>query len=422
MVRFVVVAAALLASRAAAEDWPQFRGPDGQGHSSETQLPLHWSEQENVAWRTSIPGAGWSSPVVAGDQVWLTTALEETGTLKALCLDRRTGRLLHDVVVFQSDDLGRIAAENTHASPTPVIDGPHVYVHFGSQGTACVHRDGAVVWTRQLAYDQHHGPGSSPVVWGQLVILACDGLTEQYLAALDKLTGRLVWRRAREAQQGYSTPLVVRAAGREQLISATGEGVAAFSPWDGAELWRFRFDGHSVVPRPVVAADRVYVCSGYWTPRMYAVALDGRGDVTNSHGAGAWRRGIPLVPSPLVVGSRMYLISDQGVLTVLDLASGRELWRQRMEGNFSASPLEAEGRIYLTNEDGETTVIADAEQYTPLAVNRLPGRTLASLAVSNGSLFLRTDRELFCIGPPRPYGAPPASGAPQTARRPAPAN
>lgn len=379
------------------EDWPQFRGPDGQGHSSEPRFPVSWSETERIAWRTAIPGLGWSSPVVKGPQVWLTTAIEETGTLKAVCLERDTGALLHDVVVFQAADLGRIAAENSHASPTAVLEDDRVYVHFGSHGTACLTTAGQIVWTQRLPYDQRHGPAGSPVLWGELLIVACDGIDVQYFAALDKHTGNIVWKRDRQGQQAYSTPLVVRAGASDQVISAGGNGVVAYAPWDGEELWRCRYDGHSVVPRPVVSDGLVYVCSGYWTPTLYGIRLDGHGDVSNTHVTGSWRRGVPLVPSPLVSGNRMYLISDQGVLTCLDLKQGQELWRERLGGNYSASPTLAGGHIYLVNEEGLTTVLRDSDAFQPVAQNRLPGGSLASPAFSERSIFLRTDHEVFCI-------------------------
>ncbi|HEY2894992.1 MAG TPA: PQQ-binding-like beta-propeller repeat protein, partial [Pirellulales bacterium] len=206
--RILLIVLACVTS-AKAEDWPQFRGPTGQGHSTATQLPDTWSEQENIRWKTAIPGLGWSSPVVAGNQIWLTTALDAEGSLRAICVDRQTGEMLRDVEVFRKEDLGRIAAKNSHASPTPVLDGERIYVHFGAHGTAGLTTDGKIVWRRELAYDHRHGPGGSPVIWNDLLLVVCDGPDQQFTIALDKHTGAERWKAEHRGQQAYSTPLII---------------------------------------------------------------------------------------------------------------------------------------------------------------------------------------------------------------------
>lgn len=384
----------------AADEWPQFRGPDGQGHAPQAEPPLEWSDTSNVVWKTPIPGLGWSSPVVGGSQIWLTTAHEPSRTLRAICLDRGTGRVLHDVEVFRPGELPRIAAKNSHASPTPVLDGGFVYVHFGSQGTACLARDGQVVWRAKLDYDQHHGSGGSPVVWRDLLIVLCDGYETQSAVALDKRTGQVRWQQPLEAEMAYSTPLLVPVGAAEQLVCDDGRAIIGRDPASGQELWRYRHDGHSVVPRPVFGHGLIYACSGYWTPRLYALRAGGQGDVTETHLAWSARRGVPHTPSPLLVGDELYLLSDQGVVTCLDARNGKERWRQRFNGAFSASPVEAGGRIYLTNEEGTTFVISPGSQYDLLAVNQLAGRTLATPAFAGRSVFLRTDAALYHLQEP----------------------
>lgn len=395
----LVLATVCVASRSAsaAETWPQFRGPDGQGHSDAHNLPTTWSENENVRWKTPIVGLGWSSPVVFGKQIWLTTAIEAEGSLRAVCVDRETGEIVHDVEVFKHADLGRIASKNSHASPTPVLDGRNLFVHFGAHGTACLTNDGQVVWRQQLKYDQRHGPGGSPVLWNDLLIVACDGPDEQYLIALDKRTGEPRWRVEHQGEQAYSTPALTKVDGVDQLITSRGNAVIAYAPADGQELWRCSFTGHSVVPRPVVADGMVYCCTGYWNPSLLAIRLGGSGDVTASHLAYTVRRGVPHNPSPLVVDGKLYMTTDLGVLTCLDAASGKELWRERLSGNFSASPTTADGKIFLLNEEGKMLVIAAHEKYELLATNQLEGRTLASPAPVDGAIYLRTDTHLYRI-------------------------
>lgn len=394
---FFWVAWLLMASCARAEDWPQFRGSTGQGHSQETKLPVTWSETQNIAWRTPIAGLGWSSPVVCGEQVWVTTSVEEEGTLCAVALHRESGEVMHEIEVFRKDDLGRINAKNTHASPTPVVEGDRVYVHYGSHGTACLTTNGQVVWRTELAYNQHHGPGASPVVWRGLLIVSCDGVDQQYVVALDKRSGRQVWRQERAGKNAYSSPLIIEEAGRELLVAACGDGVWAYDPASGREMWRFAYEGHSVNPTPVYRDGLLYVCSGYWTPALYAVRVDGHGDITATHQVFAIRRGVPFTPSPLLMGTRLFLLSDRGVGTAIDAQSGSEVWTQRFGGNFSASPVAADGRIYVLSEDATTTVFAAADEFQQLAVNQLPGRALASPAISQGAIFIRTDEAVWCI-------------------------
>jgi len=383
-----------------ASDWPQFRGPTGQGVSDETGLPLNWSETTNVRWKIPIPGKGWSSPVVQGDRIWLTTATEEGRSLRAIAVDRNSGAILKNVEIFLLKSAKLANSKNSFASPTPVVEGDHVYVHFGAFGTACITQDGEIVWKTRLEYDNgQHGTGGSPVLYGDLLILSCDGNDVQFVVALDKLTGKVKWKKSREGYQAYTTPLIVKQATGDQVISPGAFRTIAYEPQNGKELWQVTYgEGFSNVPRPVYGDGLVFICTGFQQPSLIAVRLDGKGDVTKSKIAWKLDRGVPLTPSPLLVGNELYLVTDNGIATCVDAKTGKELWRVRLGGNHSASPIYADGRIYFLSEEGESVVLAPGTQLKHLATNQLDGRTLASMAVASGSIFIRSDTHLYRIG------------------------
>lgn len=405
--RLVLIFSITFTAAAFAGDSPQFRGPDGEGHSPEKRLPLNWGESEdgsvNIRWKTEIEGLGWSTPSISGSQVWLTTALEKGKSLRLVGLDEETGGVLHNVEVFQHDDPGPIHGKNSYASPSVLIEGDRLYVHFGKLGTACLDRSGNTIWKKELAYNHRHGPGGSPILFGDLLIIACDGTDVQYVTALDKKTGNEVWKTTRNGAMAYSTPLLITVDGQPQVVSTGGEWAISYQPRTGEEIWRFRYPkGYSNVPRPVFGQGLVFLCSGYDKPWLYAVRPDGSGDVTESHFAWKLERGAPLNPSPLLIGQELYLVSDQGIATCLDAKTGEQRWQKRIGGNFSASLLYADGRIYMLNENGKTHVFApNTNDYEELAVNQLPGRTLASIAAADESLFLRTDKAVYRIQLPR---------------------
>jgi outer membrane protein assembly factor BamB len=391
-------------------DWPQFRGPTGQGHSNATNLPETWSETENVTWKVAIEGLGWSSPSIQGDQIWLTTALDEGKSLRAIALDRQSGKLIHDVEIFQIDDPGKVHGKNSHASPTPYIQGDRVYVHFGAHGTACLTTSGDVLWRNQeLKYDHVHGPGGSPIVVGELLIFSCDGSDQQFVVALNKNSGEVVWKKKREhisearltgkanVPMAYTTPLLAKVGDTVQLLSAGADSLVSYNPLTGEEYWWFSYDGYSNVPRPVVGKGHVFISSGYDSPQFYAVRVDGSGDVTESHLAWNMKKASPLNPSPLLIGDELYLISDNGIATCLDAVSGEQHWQERIGGNFSASPTFADNRIYLLDENAKMTVIAPGKDYQLLATNELEGRTLSTPAIVDGTIFIRTDTHLYRI-------------------------
>ncbi len=401
----VLASVTLIAPSARAQEWPAFRGPTGQGHSAERGLPLEWSESTNVVWKVPVPGRGWSSPVVAEGRVWVTTAL--AGSLRLLAYDVETGREVLDSEVFRVDQTASPNPKNSLASPTPVIDvgGDRVYVHFGADGTAALTTGGEVVWTTRFPYVSQHGNGGSPVLYGDRLILSVDGYDTPFVVALDAATGAERWRTARRRpiSQAYSTPLVIRVGDRDQIFSIGAFRATAYDPASGDEIWEVSYgDGFSNVPAPVFGHGMVYVATGFQVPSLLAVRADGRGDVTASHTAWVLRRGVPLTSSPLLVGDELYLVSDLGVATCLDARTGETHWRERLGGNFSASPVFADGRIYFQSEEGVTTVVAPGTVYRQLATNRLDGVTLASMAVANGSFFIRTHGHLYRIGHQRP--------------------
>jgi outer membrane protein assembly factor BamB len=404
----ILTASALTARAAAAEDWPQFRGPTGQGHSAERGVPLEWSETKNVLWKTRVPGAGWSSPVVAGGRVWVTAADQGPGeasrvSLRTLAFDVETGRQVVDVEVFRIRNAGFINIKNSRASPTPIVDGDRVYVHYGADGTAALTTSGEIVWKKEFLYESEHGNGGSPVLFGDLLIFSCDGFDQAFVVALDKQTGKVKWRtsRRRPWSQAYSTPLVIRVGDRDQVVSTGAFRAAAYDPQSGQEIWRVSYpDGFSNVPRPVYGHGLVFISSGFNDPSLLAVQADGKGDVTRTHVAWTLQRGAPLTPSPLIVGDLLYIVSDIGIATCLDAKTGKAVWQQRLGGNYSASPILADGRIYFLSEEGTATVIAPGTEFQKLATNVLDGATLASMAVSDRSIFIRTGTHLYRIGTP----------------------
>jgi outer membrane protein assembly factor BamB len=383
-----------------AADWPQFRGPTGQGHSDEHGLPLNWSETTNVLWKVSISGRGWSSPVVQGDRIWLTTATEEGKSLRALSVDRNSGAILQNVEVFHLKSAKLTNSKNSFASPTPVIEGDRVYLHFGAFGTACITQSGEIIWKTRLEYDNgQHGTGGSPVLYDDLLIVSCDGTDVQFVVALDKLTGKVRWKKSREGYQAYTTPLIVRLPGGDQVISPGAFRAVAYDPRSGKELWQVTCgEGFSNVPTPVYGDGLVFICTGFQQPSLLAVRLDGKGDVTKSKVEWKLDRGVPLTPSPLLVGNELYLVTDNGIATCVDAKTGKEYWRVRLGGNHSASPIYADGRIYFLSEEGESVVLAPGQQLKHLATNQLEGRTLASMAVAGGSIFIRSETHLYRIG------------------------
>ena len=400
--RVAVVLVAALSTPVLAEDWPEFRGPTGQGHSTERGLPLEWSETKNVLWKVPVPGRGWSSPVVANGRVWLTAATETGGgSLRLLSYDVATGRLATDTEVFKVRGNRAPNAKNSRASPTPIVDGDRVFVHFGADGTAALTTDGQVAWKVVLAYQSQHGNGGSPALYHDLLIVNCDGGDEAFVVALDKATGKVRWRTPRRYpyDQSYTTPLVINVNGADQIVSIGAYRATAYEPRTGREIWRVSYgSGFSNVPRPVFGHGLVYIATGFQQPTLLAVRTDGTGDVTRSHVAWTLTKQAPYTPSVLLVGDELYVVSDIGIATCLDAKTGTVHWMQRLGGNYSASPIYVDGRIYYLSEEGTATVLAPGREFRVLARSTLDGSTLASIAVSNGAFFIRSDTHLYKIG------------------------
>ena len=365
---------------------------------------MEWSESRNVMWKVPVPGLGWSSPAVAGGRVWLTTALERQYpvSLRAIALDAATGREVLNVEVFTVEPNPLLNPKNSYSSPTPIIEGDHVYVHFGPYGTAALTTSGQILWKVRLPHNPEHGNGGSPALFEDLLIVNCDGIDEAYIVALDKNTGQIRWKTPRRAPSGhaYSTPLVIRAGSRDQVISVAAFRVAAYEPQSGKEIWRVEYtEGYSNVPRPVYGHGLVYITTGLQHPSLLAIHPEGAGDVTGTHVAWRLERAVPVTSSPLLVGDELYMVSDLGVTTCLDATTGQSHWQERLSGNFSASPVFADGRIYFLNEIGVTTVISPGKAFRRLAINSLEDAwTLASMAVSGSTIFIRSADYLYRIG------------------------
>lgn len=417
----------------AKDEWPQFRGPAESGHSAAVDLPREWSEQKNVRWKTAVPGRGHSSPVISDNQIWLTTAiatplsaeekaerlarvpnsksLELVGavSLRAVCIDRESGQVTQDIELLKVAEPEPIHSLNSYASPTPVLENGRLYCHFGSYGTVALDtQTGRTLWTDQThRVDHQNGPGGSPASWKNLLLFNFDGIDRQYVAALDKETGRTVWATKRSGQlhdqpdfqKAYVTPSIVETPAGPQLVSPGADWVYAYDPATGRELWKASYGtlGFSTVPRPVFGHGLTFISTSFINPRLLAVRYDGTGDVTSTHVAwqqdGQW----PKKPSLLLVDEQLYFMNDSGVAFCLEAKTGKEVWRKRVGGDYSASPLAADGHLYFFSQDGRATVLKPGAEYQLVAENTLDAGFMASPAVAGKALFLRTETHLYRI-------------------------
>ncbi len=389
----------ILPSPEAEHQWPRWRGPWGQGYSNERDLPVEWSSEKNIEWRTAIPGQGNSSPIIWDDRIYLTSWFDD-GKRRSLVSIRRTdGELLWVKDAPAVEPEGRVISKNGYASATPVTDGERVYTFFGNTGLVAFDLDGEVVWHRELGpFDAMHGTGASPVVCGDLVILFQEQSSKQSIGiALDRRTGNEVWSVTRPPALGWCTPVPLRVGDREELIWGSSHTLVSFDPRTGRELWTCSGPTREVIPTIVHGNGLVYSCSGRNGPTL-AVRPGGDGDVTSSHLAWQVVRGGPHVPSPAIAGDLLYLVNDRGILTCLDALDGTTVYQTRLEGMFSASPSIAGGKIYLTNEDGDTFVVRLGSEYELVSVNPIGERVLASMAMLDGRIYLRGAKHLFAIG------------------------
>ncbi|TWT58018.1 outer membrane biogenesis protein BamB [Thalassoglobus neptunius] len=399
-------------SSAQVREWPQFRGPTGQGVVEDVTLPTEWDESNGVVWKVDIPGLGHSSPVHDGDTIWVTTATEDGSILGAVSVDARTGSIIKNLTIFEPESIEEIHHDNSYASPTPVLSEGKLFVHFGTYGTACIDcQSGRKLWERtDLLVEHQGGPGSSPVLYEDLLIITLDGAQEQKLVALDTADGSTRWTRNRSApfrtnpitHRAFSTPLICETNGEQQLISAGADQCHAYSPEDGRELWHIRYTGFSNVPRPVVVGDTVFICTGFFQPEIWAVPTNGTGELARANRIWSHKSSVPDTPSPVVVDSvdvsMIVMVSNKGIVTALDASTGKQAWKLRIGGNFSSSPISAGGLLYFCSEEGVTKIV-DPHQSKPRVIqaNRLPGRIMASPVVIDQDLLLRTDNSLYRI-------------------------
>jgi outer membrane protein assembly factor BamB len=393
-------------------NWPDFRGPTADGRSDATGLPLKWSETENILWKTPIHDLGYSTPVVWGDQIWLTTATSKGETLYAMCIDLNTGRVIHDIDVFHPKKPQRIHRYNSYATPSASIEEGFVYVHYGSHGTACINtKSGKVVWRREDLHCAHlQGPVSSPLLYQDLLICPFEGTDVQFTVALDTKTGKNVWRydRPRELYEGieplyllksYHTPVVVEVNGKPQLINNGAMLVTGHEPRSGKELWRLRYRDDNPVSRIVAGHGLLFINAGGspGATHLHAVRQGGSGDITDTHVVWKMTEDVPHESSPVLVGDLLYLLSDLGVLNCKEALTGKTVWTQQLEGRYGASLLYADNRIYISNKEGKTTIIQPGRTFRVLAVNQLDGFLGASPAVAGTSLILRTKTHLYRV-------------------------
>ncbi|MDA1015624.1 MAG: PQQ-binding-like beta-propeller repeat protein [Planctomycetota bacterium] len=393
-----------------AEDWMRFRGPNGQGISSETKLPVKWSADDNIAWKTSIPGKGWSSPIVYQDHVFLTTTTEAGVSCRVICVNRADGSLAWNQEVHRQKP-GAMRRQNSYATPTPVTDGKRVYAVFYDGTVACVDFSGKVLWKNsEIQFFSLHGLGASPVLADGQLIMPFDGSSREenrlgwkvpwanaVVLSLDAETGKVRWKGKRgESRVGHVTPILVSAG--KQIVSAGGDRVQGFDIRTGNRVWSIYSQGEGVTPSPVVGDGLLYTSSGFEAPTIRAIRLGGAGDVTKTHIAWEQKKGVPALASPLYLAPYLYTITRDNILHCIEAATGEIVWLERLKGAYSASPVLADGKIYILSEDGVTVVLRPGAKYEEIARNNLGDTCLASMAVSQGRFYIRSTEHLYCIG------------------------
>jgi outer membrane protein assembly factor BamB len=395
----------ILVSVLGAGDWPQFRGPKSDGHVVGMTTPLEWSDTKNVVWKTEIPGLGWSSPVIADDRIYLTTAVRtgDTLSLRALAFDAATGTVIWDREIRSVEKPPAIHFKNSHASPTPILHEGSVFVHFGNQGMARLKAsDGTIEWTcTEIEYNPVHGCGGTPVLCDGKLIVACDGSHNPYVIAIDAASGKVAWKTPRSVEarisHSFGTATIAMVDGKPQAL-VPGPGMfGAYDVATGTELWKVIAPGWSVVPQPALGHGLVYYNHDYDNPEMMAVKLDGQGDVTEKNVVWRMKSGAPSTPSPLLVGNDLYFVSDKGVATCVDARTGERHWTGRLGGNFSASPVYVNNRILFLSEEGIATWVKPGPDFVTVGENTVPGRTFATPGFAKRAMYLRTDKALYKI-------------------------
>lgn len=425
--KLLLLASLAIVLPAVAENWPGFRGPSGQGLTLERGFPLTWSQDSNISWKTEIPGQGWSSPVVWDDRVFVTTAIADGTKCHVLCLDRTTGKIAWDKEVFEQVPR-RKESRNSYATPTPVTDGTNVYAVFGDGSVVALTVGGSLLWTnREVQFYSRHGLGASPVLYGNLLIMPYDGSNptgaagvypkvsdeerlgwqipwdKSFIAALDTRTGKRVWTGKRGMSRiAHVSPILLSVEGKDVLVSGAGDRMQGFDPKTGQQLWSVYTQGEGVTPSPVAGDGRLFASSGFEKTTLRAIRLgEATNDITATHIEWEVKKGVPTQPSLLYARPYLYAITDGGIATCYAPDDGEIIWQERVGGNHSASPVYAEGRIYFLSEEGETTVINVGSTFKILAKNQIKEKCQASIAASQGQLFIRGEKNLYCIGTPK---------------------
>lgn len=396
------------------EQWSQFRGHFGNGIIKSTSAPINWSENRNIDWKTPIHDRGWSSPVIWNDQIWMTTATKEGNKMYAICVNKLSGKVEHDIHVFDVKSPQAITNENTYASPTPVVEEGRVYAHFGTYGTVCIStKDGQILWKRRDLNCDHEigaGPASSPFIYNNFLIFNVDGRDVQYVIALNKETGETAWKTNRSVdfsdvqinqRKAYGTPFIIPRGNTNQMVSIGAKGVYSYDPENGKELWKARHRGWSIAPRPVYGEGLVFTMIDRDRPEMWAIDPSGSGDITETHIEWKETKRMPPRASPIFFKGLLFVVDRNGYISCLEAKTGKSLWQKRMKGRFSASPVLANDLLYFFNEDTVCTIIKPVKELIIVAENKLSdGKLLATPAFDENSIYIRTENNLYRIKEP----------------------
>ena len=396
------------------EQWSQFRGHYGNGIIKSTSAPINWSDNTNIDWKTPIHDRGWSSPVIWNDQIWMTTATKEGNKMYAICVNKLSGKIEHDIHVFDVKSPQAITNENTYASPTPVVEEGRVYVHFGTYGTACIStKDGQILWKRRDLNCNHEigaGPASSPFIYNNFLIFNVDGRDVQYVIALNKETGQTAWKTNRSVdfsdvqinqRKAYGTPFIIPRGNSNQMVSIGAKGVYSYDPENGKELWKAEHRGWSIAPRPVYGEGLVFTMIDRDRPEMWAIKPNGSGDITETHIEWKETKRMPPRASPIFFKGLLYVVDRNGYISCIEAKTGKSIWQKRMKGRFSASPILANNLIYFFNEDTVCTIIKPTRELEIVAENKLSSdKLMATPAFDENSIYIRTENNLYRIKEP----------------------
>ena len=396
------------------EQWSQFRGHYGNGIIKSTSAPINWSDNTNIDWKTPIHDRGWSSPVIWNDQIWMTTATKEGNKMYAICVNKLSGKIEHDIHVFDVKSPQAITNENTYASPTPVVEEGRVYVHFGTYGTACIStKDGQILWKRRDLNCDHEigaGPASSPFIYNNFLIFNVDGRDVQYVIALNKETGETAWKTNRSVdfsdvqvnqRKAYGTPFIIPRGNSNQMVSIGAKGVYSYDPENGKELWKAEHRGWSIAPRPVYGEGLVFTMIDRDRPEMWAIKPNGSGDITETHIEWKETKRMPPRASPIIIKGLLFVVDRNGYISCIEAKTGKSIWQKRMKGRFSASPILANNLIYFFNEDTVCTIIKPTRELEIVAENKLSSdKLMATPAFDENSIYIRTENNLYRIKEP----------------------